>query len=49
MFHILKTFKQYDLYSKCDEIYDGNKLTDYYMGLIKKHWDIRVVERKKKR
>jgi hypothetical protein len=37
MFHILKTFNKYDFYSKCDEIYDVNKLKDYYMGLIKEH------------
>ena len=36
MLHILKTFNEYDLYSKRDEIYDVNKLKDCYMGLIKK-------------
>ena len=36
MFSILKEFNKYDLYSKCDEIYDIEKLKNYYTGLIKK-------------
>ena len=39
MFPILKTFNKYDLYSKCDEIYDTNKLKDYYIGLINKFFE----------
>jgi inositol oxygenase len=36
MFSYLKEFNKYDLYSKCDEIYDIEKLKDYYVGLINK-------------
>ena len=38
MFNLLKKFNKYDLYSKCDEIYDIDMLKQYYMDLIKKYF-----------
>lgn len=34
----LKLFNKYDLYSKCDEIYDIENLKPYYLSLIKKYF-----------
>ena len=38
MFGWLKQFNKYDLYSKCDDIFDINALKPYYMNLIDKYF-----------
>ena len=35
----LKLFNKYDLYSKCDDIYDIEQLKPYYLSLIKKYFN----------
>lgn len=37
-FPILKTFNKYDLYSKCDELYDTKVMKEYYSKLINKYF-----------
>jgi inositol oxygenase len=34
----LKLFNKYDLYSKCDDIFDIQELKPYYLKLIKKYF-----------
>ena len=38
MFNLLKKFNKYDLYSKCDDIYDIDMLKQYYMDLVNKYF-----------
>jgi len=38
IFHWLKLFNQYDLYSKSDTLYDHDTLKEYYTGLIRKYF-----------
>ncbi len=38
MFDWLKKFNKYDLYSKCDDIYDIDMLKPYYINLINKYF-----------
>ena len=35
---ILKTFNKYDLYSKCDELYDTKSMKEYYNKLFNKYF-----------
>ena len=35
---ILKTFNKYDLYSKCDELYDTKSMKEYYSKLLSKYF-----------
>ena len=37
-FSILNTFNKYDLYSKCDELYDIKAMKEYYSKLINKYF-----------
>ena len=39
LFHWLKLFNKYDLYSKSDILLDSNTLKSYYTGLIQKYFD----------
>ena len=38
MFDWLKKFNKYDLYSKCDDIFDIASLISYYINLINKYF-----------
>ena len=35
---LLKEFNKYDLYTKCDKIYDINEMTNKYLSLWKKYF-----------
>lgn len=44
MLEAVRAFNKYDLYSKTDEVYDVEKLKDYYLELIDEYFPSKVIE-----